>query len=83
MMSVSTSRPRVENQAFRLEHRPIYATQFHPELDRGALLERVRAYPEYIERITGISYELFVARCRESNQSSSLLRRFVHHFFET
>lgn len=68
---------RVAEQAFRFEGRPIYCTQFHPELDRAALLERVRAYPEYVERSAGVPYDKFVASLRETPEASSLLRRFV------
>jgi GMP synthase (glutamine-hydrolysing) len=67
----------IAEQAYRFAEKPIYCTQFHPELDRAALLERVRAYPEYIERIAGISYDEFAARSRETPQANSLLRRFV------
>ncbi len=71
------SSARVENQAFRFVGKPIYCTQFHPELDRDALRERARAYPEYVERIAAMSYENFLASCRETPEASDLLRRFV------
>jgi GMP synthase (glutamine-hydrolysing) len=67
----------VPEQAYRFNGKPIYCTQFHPELDRAALLERVRAYPEYIERIAGVSQQEFAAQCRETPEANSLLRRFV------
>ncbi len=41
------SSPKVENLAFRFRGRPIYATQFHPELDREGLRDRMRRYPRY------------------------------------
>ncbi len=53
---------RVAEQAFRFAGRPIYCTQFHPELDRTAMLERVIAYPEYVARIARMPYDEFVAR---------------------
>ena len=43
-------RPR-PRQAFCFPGKPIYCTQFHPELDRAAMLDRVVAYPEYVDRI--------------------------------
>ena len=46
---------RVAEQAFRFADRPIYCTQFHPELDRAALIQRVQAYPEYVERSAGMA----------------------------
>lgn len=71
------STPRVTNQAFRVAGKPIYCTQFHPELTRESLLERLRAYPEYIRRIVGKSLEEFAAECFETPASNQLLRRFV------
>lgn len=71
---------RVSEQAFRFAGRPIYCTQFHPELDRTAMLERVVAYTEYVERIARIPYDNFVHSVRETPEANSLLRRFVRHF---
>lgn len=74
------SSDRVENQAFCLPGKPIYATQFHPELDQAALIERVHAYPQYIRRIAGTSVDDFIKQsCRETPQSNQLLKRFVAH----
>jgi GMP synthase (glutamine-hydrolysing) len=71
------SSPRVPEQAFHFFGRPIYCTQFHPELDRIGILERVRAYPEYIERIASVTYDQFVAAAGETPEANTLLRRFV------
>jgi GMP synthase (glutamine-hydrolysing) len=71
----------VENQAFCFPDRPIYCTQFHPELNRRQLLERVEAYPEYITNITGMSYAEFAATCQETAEANGLLRRFVNQIF--
>ena len=66
------------NQAFCFPGKPIYCTQFHPELDRATLLDRLRKYPSYIERITGLGYGEFVDTCtRESPHTDALLRRYV------
>jgi GMP synthase (glutamine-hydrolysing) len=73
---------RVENQAFRLDGRPIYCTQFHPELSRKRLLERVQAYPEYIRISTGMSMQQFVDACQETPKANALLRRFVQQVFQ-
>jgi len=72
---------RIAEQAYHFVGKPIYCTQFHPELDRASLLERVRAYPEYVERIAGMAYDEFVANCQETPEANSLLRRFVKHVF--
>ena len=71
------SSERVKNQAFRIAGRPIYCTQFHPELDRQALLTRVRRYPQYIERIVGIPYGDFEPQCLETQATNALLQHFV------
>jgi GMP synthase (glutamine-hydrolysing) len=75
------SSARVAEQAFRFAGRPIYCTQFHPELDRTSMLERVIAYPEYVERIARMPYDNFVHAVRETPEANSLLRRFVQHVF--
>ncbi len=72
---------KVAEQAFRFRGKPIYCTQFHPELDRAAMLERVIAYPAYVERIARLTYDEFVMRVRETPEANSLLRRFVAHVF--
>src|SRR5262245_15910880 len=68
---------RVAEQAFRFRGRPIYCTQFHPELDRSALMERVRAYPEYVERSVGVPGDEFIFSLQATPEANSLLRRFV------
>ncbi len=70
----------VRNQAMKITDRPIYGTQFHPELTRSALIERIRAYPQYIERIAGIPFDEFVTRCRDTPESASLLQRFAARY---
>lgn len=67
----------VTNQAFKFADAPIYCTQFHPELDRQAILERVRAYPRYVERIAGKTIEEFSADCHETPETRQLLPRFA------
>jgi GMP synthase (glutamine-hydrolysing) len=76
------SSDRVREQAFRFAGRPIYCTQFHPELDRAALMERVVAYPEYVARIARVPYDDFIQSCRETPEANSLLGRFVEMVFK-
>jgi GMP synthase (glutamine-hydrolysing) len=71
------SSDKVENQAFRIDGKPIYCTQFHPELDRDAFIGRVEAYPSYVEKIKGMSIEEFASRCVDTPQTDQLLARFV------
>jgi GMP synthase (glutamine-hydrolysing) len=72
---------RVTNQAFRIDGKPIYCTQFHPELRRDSYLQRLIAYPSYVERIAGVSFEEFAASCTEAPETETLLPRFVSHVF--
>lgn len=46
------SSDRVENQAFHFPGKPIYCTQFHPELDQAGLLARIGRYTSYL-RLAG------------------------------
>lgn len=73
------STQRVENQAYCFPGKPIYCTQFHPELNHENLVDRIRTYPEYIERIAGITIEEFIATCDHSPEAEALLPRFVRH----
>jgi GMP synthase (glutamine-hydrolysing) len=75
------SSSRVPEQAFRFVGKPIYCTQFHPELNVAAMLERVIAYPEYVERIARMPYATFVHSMRETPEANQLLRRFVRYYF--
>jgi GMP synthase (glutamine-hydrolysing) len=73
------SSDRVENQAFCFPGKPIYCTQFHPELRRADLLLRLDAYPQYVECIAGTTVEEFAACCRDTPECEALLPRFVRH----
>ena len=67
----------VKHQAFKLAEAPIYCTQFHPELELSTFLERVTAYPRYVEQIARMSVEAFAAQCRETPQSRGLIAKFA------
>jgi GMP synthase (glutamine-hydrolysing) len=75
------SSPRVPEQAFRFTDRPIYCTQFHPELDRATMRDRVLQYPEYVARIARVSFDEFMRGVEETPEANSLLRRFVELVF--
>ena len=65
-------------QAWTLPGKPIYCTQFHPELNLAQLLDRLRHYPKYIKRITGLDYDAFVEQmCTDSRETDGLLARFA------
>ena len=70
------------HQAYRFDNAPIYCTQFHPELTRDDLHLRVQAYPQYIERITGLTADQFIATLRETHPAQALLRHFVETVFD-
>lgn len=67
----------VAHQAFKLIDAPIYCTQFHPELELATFMQRVQAYPQYVERIAGTTFELFAERCQDTPQARGLMRNFA------
>ena len=75
------STDRVENQAFRFAGKPIYCTQFHPELNVRGMKERLQAYPEYIEKIAGVPFDVFFKTLTETPETNTLLARFVQEVF--
>ncbi|MBC8350911.1 MAG: type 1 glutamine amidotransferase [Planctomycetes bacterium] len=73
----------VENQAFCFAGKPIYCTQFHPELDRTSFLQRVEAYPQYVQKIAGMSLQDFAReRCQETPTASQILCKFLDTYFD-
>ena len=71
------SSEKVPNQAFRFRDKPIYCTQFHPELTRHGLLDRLRQYPEYLQTITGRSLSEFAETTRETPEAEGILKRVL------
>lgn len=72
----------IENEALVFSGKPIYATQFHAELDRDDLVQRIAAYPPYLKLTGARSIEEFRAITPETPGSASLLRRFVDEVVE-
>lgn len=73
------SSPLVRNEAFRFEGKPIYCTQFHPELDKAGLIARLAAYPEYLP-LAGVRTVEELARVTpDTPGTEALLRRFLEH----
>ena len=70
-----------ENQAFHFPGRPIYATQFHPELDKAGFLDRMRKYPAYIPLAGADSLEELEAEMPDTDDVSHVLERFLEHTF--
>lgn len=73
--------PLVANHAFCMPDAPLYCTQFHSELKKDLLIQRLMAYPEYTKRILGIPVEELVKTLRETPESNNLIREFVRHIF--
>ena len=69
----------IENEAFCFRDKPIYATQFHPELDRAGLIERVARYPAYLALTGASTLEEFRDRTPETPEAGSLMPRFLEH----
>lgn len=67
------------NQIYRFDDAPIYATQFHPELDQEGLIRRLEIYPKYVEKITHYKFEEFIKTLKETPKMDGILRRFVQH----
>ena len=67
----------VENEAFRFVGRPIYCTQFHPELDRDGIVTRIAQYPAYLPLTGHDTLEEFSAATPETPETEAILRRFV------
>lgn len=73
------SSERVRNQAFRFRDRPIYCTQFHPELAAADLVRRIARYPVYLPLCGVASIEELRAVTPETRETTALLPRFVAH----
>ncbi|TWT35711.1 GMP synthase [glutamine-hydrolyzing] [Posidoniimonas corsicana] len=73
------SSERVAEQAYTFPGLPIYATQFHPELTRETILQRLVAYPRYVEQFAGMPLDDLRIALRDTPEANGLLRRFVGH----
>ena len=66
-----------ENQAFHFPGKPIYCTQFHPELDRSGLLERIGRYTSYLPLAGASSIEELAEMTPETPHTEGILQRFL------
>ena len=69
----------VANQAFRFAGKPIYCTQFHPELNRNDIEIRLRSYPKYVEELGGGSLDRCMSSWVETPVAETIIRRFLDH----
>jgi len=67
----------IENEAFCFPDRPIYCTQFHPELDKAGLIARLTQYPEYIPLTGARDIEELERITPETDSAEAILRRFL------
>jgi len=67
----------VENQAFRFPDKPIYCTQFHPELDRAGLLTRIGKYPAYLRLAGATTHDELAELTPETPHMEGILQRFL------
>jgi GMP synthase (glutamine-hydrolysing) len=65
------------NEAFCFSDKPIYCTQFHPELNRESLLDRMRKYPAYIPLAGASTLEELAAMTPETTEAEGILHRFM------
>ena len=76
------STPLVANHAFLMPDAPLYCTQFHPELKRDLLIQRLVTYPEYTQRILNVTVDELLPTLQETPKSNQLIRKFIRHIFE-
>lgn len=69
-------------QAIAFQQKPIWATQFHPELDRGSNLERFLNYLDrYAPHLPPDEQAVILQRFQESPHTHGLLSRFLQLVF--
>ncbi len=79
---ILASSEKIEIEAFCFQNKPIYCSQFHPEIRVEDLKKRMRNYPKYINKILKISEKEFIDNhCFESKKSESILINYVNYFF--
>lgn len=71
----------VENQAFHFPGKPIYCTQFHPELDRSGLLLRIGRYPSYLPLAGARTMDELAEMTPELDHVDGILQRFLEVAF--
>ena len=73
---------RSRYQALRVPGKPIWATQFHPELDRESNLKRFQRYEAlYIQTFGEQGYRAILAHFQESPHTEVLLPGFLQQVF--
>ena len=70
---------KVQNRAFTCAGKPIYCTQFHPELECNNRIQRLAVYPSYLEKIMDWSTEEFRQHCHDTPETLLFLPCFANH----
>ena len=79
---ILASSKKIDIEAFCFQDKPIYCTQFHPELKVNDLRKRMKTYPKYVKKILGISNDKFIKEyCFESKEAETILTKFVKFYF--
>ena len=73
------SSPTIENEAFCFPGKPIYCTQFHPEIRREDLISRLAKYPSYMPLTGAHDLEELAQITPETPEAESILGRFLDH----
>lgn len=68
------------NQAFRLDGRPVYGTQFHAELTPDQLIERLSTFRQYMP--DDDEFEELKSKVRPTPEASMILPRFLDTILE-
>ncbi len=80
--TILASSEKIKIEAFCFNNKPIYCTQFHPELALEDLKYRMQTYPKYVKKILGISQKEFLeTRCFEAKETENLLNQFIQTYF--
>jgi len=67
--------------AFRVENKPFWAFQFHPELDRACFVQRLGIFQDkYTDSVE--AYEGVAAQFKETPESNRLLHRFFEYLVQ-
>jgi len=69
-------------QAFRIQNRPIYATQFHPELTAEDMRIRLQNYLDlgYVSEEEKAVLQQILESFHDTPESNSILKRFIQTF---
>ena len=68
--------------AFRVKNKEFWAFQFHPELDRPTLKDRLAIYQAKYTDGSG-HFDKIIASLKETNEANLLIKNFVNHILSS